>query len=533
MSALSPSTPPTDPAQLDPWAGHLPSTTTVVAVVLLVLLVGVLGQLVYRALIPPCGFASAWEITRYMSARSARRKMDMTRPSLRGGRGVPVSQYAYRLGRSFSPWMVVCCSPEDAALFVGPPGVGKSAALADIVVDAPGAVVYTTSKIADYDTTAAHRANVGPVLLFNPLGLGGVPSTLRHNPIKGCRELDVAMRRGAALLYGARRPGEAGSFEDYFHSNANEVLRAFLLAADLGGMTLLDVQRWANDPTNTEALRIMERYQAPRAWIDALRSRQQVTDRTRDGIFSTLATTLSWLSGPAAAYAVTPAPGEELDMAAFIKARGTLYMVGEDSGAGDHLAPLYTLILADMERAAVTLADSMPARRLDPWMTWALDEVATICPVPLDKWINKWRGHGMLLLAGIQSKAQLYSRWGKSGGDAIWNAAAATVAFGGLKSAEDLRELSQLCGEREVLRTSVQHGPNGPVRSEHEELRPVMPPHKIRQLKRWRALVLYRGAPPVIVRIRRVWKRRDLRRTTPAPAGRSRRPAGPIVWEER
>ncbi|MGW3369741.1 type IV secretory system conjugative DNA transfer family protein [Streptosporangium canum] len=518
----------------DPWANVDLPLPFLISLVLAFFVLLVLAQLLYRATVPPKGFATAWQINRQMSARAARRRLPTTRPSLAGHRRLPVSQYAYRLGQSWSPWMVVCCNPEDCALLVGPPGVGKSAAIADIVADAPGAVVYTTSKIGDYDTTAAIREAVGPVLLFNPSGLGGVPSTLRHNPVKGCRDLDVAMQRGAALLYGSRRGGESSTFEDYFHSNANEVLRAFLLAADLGGLTLVDVQRWANDPGNTEALRILDRYDAPRAWIEGLRARQEVTDRTRDGIFSTLATALSWLSGPAAAYAVTPAPGDEIDMDAFIRARGTLYMVGEDTGAGGGVAPLFTLILSDMEAAAVRLADQMPGRRLDPWMTWALDEVATICPVPLDRWINKWRGHGLLILAGIQSKAQLYGRWGRAGGDAIWNAAAVTMVFGGLKSADDLRELSELCGEREVTRTSVQHGANGPVRSEHEELRPVMPPHKIRQLKPWRALVLYRGALPVIVRIRKVWKRKlPTGPALPVPAARPRKTTSPIVWEER
>ncbi|MEU9837320.1 TraM recognition domain-containing protein [Streptosporangium sp. NPDC048047] len=520
----------------DPWANVDLPLELLIPLSLALLVALVLAQLLYRAAVPPKGFATAWDITRHMSARAAKRKVPITRPSLAGHRRLPVSQYAYRIGRSASPWMVVACSPEDSALLIGPPGVGKSAALADIVADAPGAVVYTTSKIGDYDTTAAIREAVGPVRLFNPLGLGGVPSTLRHNPVKGCRDLDVAMQRGAALLYGSRRGGESSSFEDYFHSNANEVLRAFLLAADLGGLTLVDVQRWANDPGNTEALAILHRYGAPRSWIEALRARQEVTDRTRDGIFSTLATALSWLSGPAAAHAVTPASGDEIDMEEFILSRGTLYMVGEDSGAGSGIAPLFTLILADMEAAAVRLADQMPGRRLDPWMTWALDEVATICPVPLDRWINKWRGHGLLLLAGIQSKAQLYARWGRAGGDAIWNAAAVTMAFRGLKSADDLRELSELCGEREVTRTSVQHGANGPVKSEHQEFRAVLPPHAIRQLKPWRALVLYRGAPPAIVRVRKVWRRRDLPtrgRPLPARSVTSRRASSPIVWEER
>ncbi|MEU4235555.1 type IV secretory system conjugative DNA transfer family protein [Nonomuraea sp. NPDC026600] len=498
----------------DPWSGvHLPSPAVGIAfaVTAIVLLIG--AQLAYRALIPVAGFATAWQLRRHMSGRSAHRVVKVTRPSLVGQRGVPVQEYSYRLGRSYSPFLVARCTPEDCALVLGPPGVGKSALIGDIVVDAPGAVVHTTSKIGDVDTTAAARALVGPVLVFNPLGLGGVESTLRVNPVRGCKDPRVAVERGAALLYGSRSNGDGGGLQDYFTNNANEVLRAFLMAADIAGLTLVDVHRWANDPKCTDALKILTRGGAPETWTDALRARQEVTERTRDGIFSTLATALSWLSDPAAVYAVTPAAGEDFDVARFLAARGTLYMVGEDT-AGVGVAPLFTMLINDVVTEAVRLADHQPGRRLDPYLTLALDEVATICPVPLDQWINKLRAHGVLLIAGIQSKAQLYDRWGKSGGDAIWNAAAATVVFGGLKSAEDLREISTLCGEREVRRRSVQHTAAGPIRSEHDELRPVMPPHKIRNLRKRRALVLYRGLPPVIVRVRQPWRRRDVRQAS-------------------
>ncbi|MBG0819117.1 type IV secretory system conjugative DNA transfer family protein [Planomonospora sp. ID82291] len=529
------------PLQIDPWANfNLPVPLPLLIAGLLALCVAiVVAQIIYRAIVPPAGFATPWDIRQHLSARAARGRMDRTRPSLLGQR-VPVSEYAYRVGRSLSPYMTICCNPEDSAVLVGPPGAGKSALLADIVADAPGAVIYTSSKIADYDTTARIRSQFGPVALFNPLGLGGMQSTVRYNPVRGCEDPDLAMRRGAALLFALRRPGDSSNMSDYFHSQANEVLRSLLHAAALGGLTLVDVQRWANDPTSVEALRILERYDADPRWIELLRARQEITTTTRDGIFSTLATALSWLSGPAAAYCVTPPPGEDFDMEDFILRRGTLYMVGEDSGEGDGVAPLFTLIMTDLEEVCIRLAGQMPNRRMDPWVTWALDEVATICPVPLDKWISKWRQHSMLILAGIQSKSQLYDRWGRNGGDTIWGVAALTLAFGGIKNADDLRELSILCGEREEIQTSTQHGPNGPTRSEHTVLRPIMPPHKIRQLKRWRALVIYRSAPPTIVKIRKVWKRRDLSKrvvpplAVPAPAPRRRTVPADTLWiEER
>ncbi|RSM93785.1 hypothetical protein DMB42_52145 [Nonomuraea sp. WAC 01424] len=517
----------------NPWSGvHLPSPVNLILAVLgLLALIG-LAHLLYRAVIAKPGFATAWEIHRKASARSAKRMLPLTRPSLVGQRAVQVDAYSYLIGRAWSPFMCVRCTPEDSALIEGPPGVGKSLMLANAVRRAPGAVLYTSSKIGDYDNTAADRAKVGPVFRFNPLGLGGVPSDLRIDPVKGCRDLEVASRRGAALLYGARRGGESpGSLTDYFENNANIVLRSFLLAADLAGKNLLDVYRWASTPSDDEALRILIEHDAPANWIEGLEARHQITQRTRDGIFSTLEVALSWVTRPAASYVVTPGPGEALDWNDFLANRGTLYMFGEDSPAGDQIAPLFTLVITDLIEHAISRADRMPRRRLDPFLMLALDEAATICRLPLPSWVNTLRGHGILPLIGIQSKSQLYQVWGQSGGDAIWNAVAATVTFGGLKAERDLQELSSLCGDREVIRKSVQHGPNGPVHSETTEHRPVMTPRQIRQLRRGYALVLYRDMAPVKVRVRRGlrWRPRPLPPVTPGAGPRPVSASDPAV----
>lgn len=523
--ANAPTTPPTSgpvpgqaPTLPDPFA-HLPLPWPMLIGLgaAAAVTIGMVGRLLYRALIPAPGYATAWDIRKEMSAASARAALGQTRPSLATQHGawsrrrLPVGQYSYPIGRALSPWMWIRGTAQDSAAVIGPPGSSKTVWLTNVIVDAPGAVVHTSSKVDDHMRTWDYRAQVGPVYRFNPQRLGGLPSTVRINPVLGCRNFDTAHSRAGLLLYGARTGGDSNTSDDYFQSNAAEVLAAFLHAADLSGRTLVDVHKWANNPKDTEALQLLDQHGARPSIINVLKSRQTITDRTRDGIFSSLATALSWLSSEDAAWCVSPPPGEELDLWQFLLDGATLYLIAEDQ-PGTSVAPLFTLFVTQIIEAAIQLADQLPGRRLDPWLTLALDEIATICPLPLDTWIAKVRSHGILPIIALQSLGQLEQRWGRHGAHVIESVLSYTLVLRGIKSPEDLRGLSELCGEREVLRKTTQRGPNGPVHSEHHELRPVLPPHKIRQIRRGRMLVLYRGAPPVMVRISKPWKRRDLRR---------------------
>lgn len=43
--------------------------------------------------------------------------------------------------------------------------------------------------------TSGVRARRGPVSVFNPQGIGDVPSTFRWNPVEGCEHESIAIRR--------------------------------------------------------------------------------------------------------------------------------------------------------------------------------------------------------------------------------------------------------------------------------------------------------------------------------------------------
>lgn len=479
---------------------------------------GVLGGLVLLVVVAvrlrpaPPGHATSHDLRAEMSARSARQLLPQTRPSLVGQQDVAVTEYAVRIGRAVAPRRGVYGTPEDTYLIIGPPGAYKTTWLDNVIADAPGPVIHTSTKIADHLSTVDLREQVGPVYRFNPSLLGGLANTLQWSPIDGCEVPRVAIDRAGYLLYGARTSGDA-PLEEFFRSTANEVLRAYLHAAALGGQGMADVYRWVGDPDNTEALVLLQHHEADPAWISTLQARQSVTDRTRDGIYTTLGTALSWLADPDVMRAVTPAPGApRFDAETFLRSKGTLYLIAEESGTGVGISPLFVALTAHLVDASRQVAAAMPGRRLDPYLTLALDEMANICPVPVDRWIAQLRALGVMLLGAIQSKSQLRARWGEAGASTIWNAAAWTLILRGIKDADDLESLSKACGDYPKRSRSSSHGPHGTTSSTSTQDAPTMPPGKIRMLGRRRILALYRGSPPVLIVVRGLWMRRDIRK---------------------
>src|SRR5260370_173977 len=79
----------------------------------------------------------------------------------------------------------VTASMEDQTLVLAAPRTGKSGWLADRIIDHPGAVVTTTTRTDLFENTAPLRGRRGVLHVFNPEGIGGLPSTFRWNPLRG------------------------------------------------------------------------------------------------------------------------------------------------------------------------------------------------------------------------------------------------------------------------------------------------------------------------------------------------------------
>jgi type IV secretion system protein VirD4 len=213
---------------------------------------------------------------------------------------------------------------------------------------------------------------------------------------------------------------------------------------------------------------------------------------------------------PAVAEAVTPAVGQPaFDVDEFLDGSNTLYLLGADRQHGS-IAPLFSCLTSEeVYERAIVRASHGPGGRLDPPLLLALDEVAAICPVPLDRWTAVAGGWGIPIAYAVQTPSQLYDRWGQLGGKTIWSNTTTLLVLGGLSNAEYLRELSELTGERAELVTTVSrdrhHGPAGSSTAPRSV--PVMTPAAIRMLRQWRALVLHRNMAPVETELTPIWQR--------------------------
>ena len=479
------------------------------------------------------GVASRWAILATGSRFAVRRKTLILRPSLR--QKSALRRWAMRTREVATPLARVgllrVWSPvEDVTLRIGGPRVGKSGELACRILDAPGAVIATSTRTDLVELTAACRARVGPVWVFNPSGLGGLPSTVTFDPLAGCTEPRIAATRAADLLAGAEPPGSQFSGDrEFWTAQARRVLTSLMHAAALGGGSMRDVLSWVADPDYAagEVQRLLRRSPEPAFEPDA---RQFLTtnDRTRSSICATIMPALGWLTDPIAAGAagqitgrqvlidvtgVTLTDGREdefraagLDVAQLLGQRGTVYLLGAQDA---QVAPLVTALTGHVARVARQLAASMPSGRLDPPLTLVLDEAALICPIPLDEWTADMGGRNITMHIAAQSRAQLRKRWQDTGAAAILNNAGTVLLFGGTRDPDDLQAYTTLVGDRdERVNTHDQHGR---LASTTVRRAPVLSPSQLAQLPAGRVVVIRRGMPPAIGTVAMAWQRRDVR----------------------
>ncbi|MGQ0847185.1 MAG: type IV secretory system conjugative DNA transfer family protein [Sporichthyaceae bacterium] len=465
------------------------------------------------------GVASAKAIRAAASRRSVRRRAQVLRPSTRDfGRWqrmrFPTTEYATPLARVGGQriWSAV----EDVTLRIGGPRTGKTGELAGRILDAPGAVIATSTRTDLIELTGPCRANRGRVRVFNPAGFAGHPTTASFDPLSGCTDVNVASYRAEDLLSATSGPG--GGDADFWTAQAQRVLAAMLHAAALGGLSMRDVQSWLADPDAAAAnvTRLLRRSEQASVVDDALQF-LTTNERTRSSICSTVMPALRWLSDSAATAAAT---GGGFDVQELLDSRGTVYLLGAEDAK---VAPLVAALTGHIAREARRIAGTMPGGRLDPPLTLALDEAALICPVPLDNWTADMGGRNVTIHIAVQSRAQLRQRWGDSGAAAILNNAATILVFGGTRDRDDLTAWSVLTGER--LEKVVTRDSRGRISSTSTRRVPVLSPADIAQLPAGYVLVKRRGMPPALGTVEMAWKRRDVRAA--ARAAKSR----PHSWQ--
>ncbi|MCI1636792.1 MAG: TraM recognition domain-containing protein [Bifidobacterium crudilactis] len=444
------------------------------------------------------GIATRSDITQTASTKALLKRARNLRPSLESPKPEDVG-YLLGTSKGASVW----ASAEDSIMVIGPPRSGKGLHLViPTILDAPGAVVCTSTRPDNLTATMRARAKIGPVAIFDSQHLAeGLPSGLRWSPIRGCENPQIAMIRATGLAAGTGLSAGGVDSGGFWEGKTRTALQALLHAAAIDHRSPSELFRWTLDPVAAaDAVAILNA--APTAatgWAESLQAMIDSDPRTRDSIWQGVSLALGSLADPRVLDTVSPESGEVFDPETFIRERGTLFLLSTGSGAGASAA-LVAALLEDLIETARRMAARSPGARLDPPLLLALDEIANLSPLPsLPTLMAEGGGSGITTMPVLQSLSQARDRWNEHQASAIWDAAIVKVILGGASGSRDLQDVSSLIGERDETIDSVTLGDHG-SRSNQRSIRrvPILPPDRIRRLPFGTGIVLLRSASPII-----------------------------------
>ncbi len=455
------------------------------------------------------GLATAAQIRKGASAKALRRRAGTLRPSLH--KPAP-SEVGYLLGRAKG--QQVWASVEDSMLLIGPPRSGKGLhVVINAILDAPGAVVTTSTRPDNLTVTLTARRKAGPVAVFDPQHLApGLPAGLRWSPIRGCEDPLTAMIRATGLAAGTGLGGGGVEGGGFWEGKTAAAIQALLHAAALDGRDARALYQWALNPiAAVDAVHVLQSDSgAAEGWADSLGSMIDSDPRTRDSIWQGVGLAFNALADPRVLDAVTPRDGEHFDPDAFLAEHGTLYLLATGAGTGASAA-LVAAFIEDLTETARRHAARSPGARLDPPLLLALDEIASLAPLPsLPTLMSDGGGTGITTLTVLQSMAQARQKWGENQAAAISDTAIVKIILGGESNSRDLQDLSTLIGERDETTDSTTTDANG-GRSHQRSIRrvPILPPDALRTMPFGLGTILLRAAPPIVTDLRPWTGRKD------------------------
>lgn len=453
------------------------------------------------------GLATRADVEHAVGRRQILRRGRSARPALKN----PKPEHVGTL-RGHSRGRECWSSVEDSEIDVGPPRSGKGLhSVINAILDAPGAVVTTSTRPDNLVATLGLRKAVGPVAVFDPQGLGKVEG-IRWSPVRGCEDPTTAIVRASGLAAGAGFAKGGVSDGAFWHGQTEMALRGLLHAAAIDDTGIDRLYRWGLEPASAiEAVTILHRStEAAEGWGDTLDGIVRMDGRTRDAIWAGVRSALSALADPAVRRAFDPPPGAGLDPKQFLADKGTIYLLGTGVGASATSAFIAAL-LEDITETARQIAAHQEGGRLEPPLALVLDEIANLCAVPsLPSLMADGGGNGIATLVVIQSLAQARERWGEQAAAAMWDAATIRLILGGSAQPKDLQDLSAVCGDRdEELRNWSRAPDGGRTWTTSTRRMPILPPDALRTLPFGTGVLLARTAPPILLAMRPWTERAD------------------------
>jgi hypothetical protein len=418
---------------------------------------------------------------------------------------------------------------ERPMYVLGPPRTGKGANLViPIILQAPGAVISTSTRTDNLVWTSACRARRGPVELFNLEGLYDLPHTIRWSPLEGCILPRIAMKR-AKLLVGA---SGLGGDNAVWATSSGGIVMALLYAAVISGGTIADVYRWSRSPDACEEpMRILEtRSRLPQFtsaegdvvdWETTIRYVRGDEVRMRANKWFGVENAFTPLMDPAVrrrlSVALTdqdgnPAPGT-FNTEEFLRQGGTCYMLslGTNSAAETTgtVGTFYSLFLDHVTDVAHELSQVSAGKRLDPPLTLVLDELANIHPWPgAARMATAGSGEGIQLMVVFHSRSQAQSAYGREVEETMWDASM-NVFLSNVKSPDLLSAMAQVLGQEDKVSTESSYSMSAPFQTQFQnrvQQQPTISGEELRRLPVGHSVVLDMGVRAILVDLIPYWE---------------------------
>lgn len=287
---------PSDPATALGAPGLSPAVVYWITTGLMLTLTGILGTFAwlrirrYTTTVESdprrmAGIATRHDINATASTKALLTRANSPRPSLES----PKPEEARHLLGKSKGMASVWASVEDSIMVIGPPRSGKGLHLViPAILDAPGAVVCTSTRPDNLTATMRARATIGPVAIFDPQHLAeGLPSGMRWSPIRGCENPQTAMIRATGLAAGTGLSSGGVDSGGFWEGKTRSALQALLHAAAIDHRTPAELFRWTLDPVAAaDAVAILNASpKAATGWAESLQAMIDSDPRTRDSIW--------------------------------------------------------------------------------------------------------------------------------------------------------------------------------------------------------------------------------------------------------
>ncbi|MDQ0985393.1 type IV secretory system conjugative DNA transfer family protein [Streptomyces sp. V2I9] len=298
-------------------------------------------------------------------------------------------------------------------LLVYAPAATRRPTVVQAVHDAEGPALVVTSDPTVWAETKDARAKVGPVLVHDPGHLCDTPARLHWSPTAGCELPGTADARAAALLAPVR---PRARIDAAVADTAQTLLQCWLHAAAVDGRPFRQVLRWASGSGAHEPVRLLRTHpKAASGFAGLLESALTAYPERREVAQELTVRAFAALSTVHIREACTANRADSLALESFAAEGGTLYLVGEsieDPRSRPGAMPLLTALAADVVEHGRRMAARSSAGRLDPPMTFVLDDVAAVAPFPqLPDLLTTGQDHGMPVLVLLRSEEQGRARW--------------------------------------------------------------------------------------------------------------------------